>query len=143
MCNPVFISMDTIITYNEVAALVANPPSIAPRPNFTNLCILQRHLQHALQRLSCPQSNIHGWAGLIMACPMYALLATMLFRIPADQGPLPIYYPPTIKILNINGNSVLDAAGQPTYVVPTPIVRAKQDTINACFNRARNTGCCT
>jgi hypothetical protein len=73
-----------------------------------------------------------------MACPMYAFLTTMLFRVPTDPGPLAIYYPPPIKMLDINGNPVLDAAGQPTYVVPTPIGCTKQAKINARFNRAKN-----
>jgi hypothetical protein len=59
--------MDTVITYDEVVALIANPPTLAPRPDFTNLRALRRHLQRALQRLSCPQSNILGWAGLVMS----------------------------------------------------------------------------
>ena len=46
--------MDTLITYDEALALVANPPTLAPRPNFTNLRALRRHLQRALQRLVNP-----------------------------------------------------------------------------------------
>jgi hypothetical protein len=49
--------MDTLITFDEVVALIANPPTLAPRPNFAYLRALQHHLQRALQRLSCPQSN--------------------------------------------------------------------------------------
>ena len=59
--------MDTLITYDEVVALVANPPTLAPRPNFTNLHALPRHLQRALQRLVNPQSYVLGWSGLIMS----------------------------------------------------------------------------
>ncbi len=29
--------MDTLVLYDEVAALLANPPSLSPHPNFTNL----------------------------------------------------------------------------------------------------------
>jgi hypothetical protein len=130
--------MDSLITYDEVAALIANPPSIAPRPNFTNLRNLRHHLQHALKRLSCPQSNIHGWAGLIMARPMYDLLTTMPFRVPIDPGPVAIYYPPPVAILDINGNPVLNANGNPTFVTQPTIGRPEQATIDARFNRARN-----
>ena len=59
--------MDTLITYDEVLALVANPPTLAPRPNFTNLRALRRHLQRALQRLVNPQTNVLGWSGLVMS----------------------------------------------------------------------------
>ena len=107
-------SMDNTILFEEVAALVANPPSLVPRPNFSNLRTLRRHIQRALQRLSCPQSNILGWAGLIMARPMYGLLTTTPFRIPTDPGPVAIYYPPPIEIVDTQGDPVLNAAGLPT-----------------------------
>ena len=99
-----------MITYDEAAALVANPPSIAARPNFTNLRNLQRHIQHALQRLRCPQSNILGWAGLIMSRAMYGLLTMTPFWLPTDPGPKAVYYPPQISIVNAQGYPVLDAA---------------------------------
>jgi hypothetical protein len=119
-------------------ALVTNLPFIVPHPNFMNFQNLWLHIQCTLQRLSCPQSNILGWAGLIMARPMYALLTTSPFRLPTDPGPLAIYYPPPTQIINNHGAPVLDAAGQPTYVVQPTIGRAEQATIDACFSRARN-----
>ncbi len=130
--------MDTIITYDEVAALVANPPSIEPRPNFTNLRNLRHYIQHALQRLSCTQSNILGWAGLIMARPMYSLLGMSPFRLPIDPGPSAIYYPPPVEILDVQGNPVLDAAGLPTYRLQPTIACDAQATITAQLKRAKN-----
>ncbi len=109
--------MDNVISYKEATALVANPPSLAPRPNFTNLRNLQHHIQRALQRLSCPQSNILGWAGLIMARSMYSLLTRTPFRVPTDPGPLAIYYPPPVPIVDAQGDPVLDGEGLPTYHV--------------------------
>ena len=123
--------MDTTISFEEVAALVANPPSLAPRPNFTNLRTLRRHIQRALQRLSCPQSNILGWAGLIMARPMYGLLTTTPFRIPSNPGPVAIYYPPPDAILDAQGAPVLDTVGLQTYRALPTIERAAQSTIGA------------
>jgi hypothetical protein len=79
--------MDTLITYDEALALVANPPTLAPRPNFTNLRALRRHLQRALQRLVNPQTNVLGWSGLVMSRPMYQMLSTSPFRLPNDPGP--------------------------------------------------------
>jgi len=129
--------MDTLITYEEVAALIAHPPSIAPRPNFTNLRNLRRHIQRALQRISCPQSKILGWVGLIMARAMYALLTPTPFWIPGDPGPLAIYYTPT-AIVDSTGAPVLDAAGEPTFRAPPTIDRATQAKIDSRFNRERN-----
>ena len=51
--------MDTLITYDEALALVANPPTLAPHPNFTNLRALRRHLQRALQRLVIGDECVH------------------------------------------------------------------------------------
>jgi hypothetical protein len=130
--------MDSLITHDEVAALIVNQPSIAPCLNFTNLHNLRHHLQRALQCLSCTQINIHGWAGLIMARPMYALLTTTPFRVQIDPGPAAIYCPPPVALLNIDGNPVLDANGNPTFVPQPTIGCPKQAMIDAQFNRARN-----
>jgi hypothetical protein len=130
--------MDTLITYNEVTALIAHPPSIAPHPNFTNLRNLRRHIEGALQCISCPQSDILGWAGLIMARVMYALLTPTPFRISGDPGPLAIYYPMPTGIVDNTGAPVLNAEGEPTFNVPLTIDRATQAAIDSQFNQERN-----
>ena len=132
------VSMDNTISYEEVAALVANPPSLAPRPNFTNLRNLRRHIQRALQRLSCPQNNILGWAGLIMAQSIYSLLTPPPFRLPTDPGPMAVYYPPPVEIVDAKGDPVLILAGNPTYQYPPDIPRATQSSIHAQFKQAKN-----
>ncbi len=130
--------MDYVISYDEIAALVANPPSLAPRPNFTNLRNLRRHIQCARMCVSCPQSNILGWTGLIMSRTMYGLLTTTPFRLPTDPGPLAIYYPPKIPIVDIDGDPILDALGNPTYIAQPAIGRAEQAIIDASFKREKN-----
>ena len=130
--------MDSIISYDEVAALVANPPTIAPCPNFTNLRNLRRYIQHALMRVNCPQSSILGWAGLLMSRAMYGLLMTSPFCIPTNAGPLAIYYPRRIAIVEAQGDPVLDGQGMPTYQSQPAIGWAEQATINTCFKRAKN-----
>jgi hypothetical protein len=52
--------MGAVIDYDEAAGFLKNPPSLELRPNFTNICALQKHIMQALAQLSCPQSNIHG-----------------------------------------------------------------------------------
>jgi hypothetical protein len=42
-------------------------------------------------QLVCPQSQIHGWAGLAMEPNIYALLKAVPFAIPMNPGNTPIY----------------------------------------------------
>jgi len=46
--------MDTIIEYDTVIALLANPPSLDPRPNFFNLCELRTHFARGLRNSHVP-----------------------------------------------------------------------------------------
>ena len=130
--------MDTLITYDEALALVANPLTLAPRPNFTNLRALRRHLQRALQRLVNPQSNVLGWSGLVMSQPMYQMLSTTPFRLPNDPGPQAVYYGARTPIVDDFGDPVLDANGLPTYVPVPALDRATQASIDARFVREQN-----
>ncbi len=130
--------MDTIISHDEVAVQVANPPSIVPHSNFTNLGNMRRHILRALQCLRCPQTNILEWAGLIMSRAMYGLLTTTLFRLPTDPGPKAIYYPLPVSIVDAQEDPVLNAAGLPTFQAQPIIDRAEQATIDAHYKRAKN-----
>jgi hypothetical protein len=76
--------MNFLITHDEAGALVANPITLAPCQNFTNLRALHCHLQRALQRLVNPQNKVLGWSGLVMSRPMYQMLSTSPFRLPSD-----------------------------------------------------------
>ena len=69
---------------------------------------------------------------------MYSLLTTSPFRLPSDPGPIAIYYPPPVEIVNAQGDSVLDLAGNPTYSAPPDIPQAAQSSINAKFKQAKN-----
>ncbi len=96
-------------------------------------------MQRALQRLSCPQSNILGWAGLVMSRPMYSLLTMTPYCLPTNPGDQAVYYGPRVPILDqVMGNPVLDTTGNPTFVPVHPLDRATQATIDATFLRACN-----
>jgi hypothetical protein len=73
-----------------------------------------------------------------MARLMYALLTTMLFRVPIDPGPIAIYNLPSVALLDVKGNPVLDANGNPTFVPQPTIGHPEQAMIDARFIRARN-----
>jgi hypothetical protein len=83
--------MDAVINYDEAAGFLKNPPSLEPRPNFTNIRALQKHIVQVLVQLSCPQSAIHGWSGLAMDPTTYLLLEGAAFTIPPDLGPMAIF----------------------------------------------------
>jgi hypothetical protein len=111
--------MEILISYDQVVELVANPPTLAPCPNLTNLRALHYHLQCALQSLSCPQSNIFGWPGLVMSCPMYLLLSRTAFHLPSNPSPQAIYYGLRTTIVNQAGNPVPNTIRNPMYI-PLP-----------------------
>jgi hypothetical protein len=73
-----------------------------------------------------------------MSRAVYSLLTTSLFCIPTDPGPLAVYYPPRVAIVNAQGNPVLNGKGMPTYQAQPAIGWAEQATIDACFKPAKN-----
>ncbi len=58
----------------------------------------------ALSQLYCPQSAIHGWAGLAMDLAMYQFLKGTAFFLPINPGLTAIYpqwvAPTTVKMIN-------------------------------------------
>jgi hypothetical protein len=123
--------MDTLITIDEVTTLLAGLPSLQNvRPSFENIRVIRRFFEKALQRLPCPQSTLHGWKGLVMARPLYALIVTAPFRRPIDPGPVAVYVNPipAIAVLDADGNRVIDNA---------PLTRPEIATINAEFLRRK------
>jgi hypothetical protein len=62
-----------------------------PQPDFAKLLALQEHMMQALKQLVCPQSQIHGWTGLVMDQGLYALIKPVAFTVPLNPGPTPVY----------------------------------------------------
>jgi hypothetical protein len=83
--------MNRLISYEEVAGFLKNPPSLAPRPDFAKIRALRKHITQALKQLDCPQSLIHGWSGLAMDLQMYTMLELNPFFSPPDRGDVPNY----------------------------------------------------
>ena len=65
--------MDSLITYDEAAEFLKNPPSLSPRLDFTKMRALRKHMVKALKQLLCPQSAVHGWTGMVLSqwCTRY------------------------------------------------------------------------
>jgi hypothetical protein len=82
--------MDTLIMCVDVEGFLKNSPYLAPRPDFTRLRMLCRHMIKALKQLSCPQSAIHGWAGLVMHPIMNPLIKMVPFQIPNNPHDVPM-----------------------------------------------------
>jgi hypothetical protein len=83
--------MDHTITFDEIVGFPKNPPTLLPRPDFIKIRALQKHMVRALKQLTCPQSVIHGWSGLILALMVYALLEPNPFQDPTDPGAGTVY----------------------------------------------------
>jgi hypothetical protein len=114
--------MDMCISYEAVKMLLANPPSIEPRPNFFSLRALRTHFAPALKQIPCPQSGVNGWAGAVMSSQMYALINPTPFHhkiVPKTNTPA---YP--VK---------MDAQGG-----VIPYTHKEKLTIDAKFLRAKN-----
>jgi hypothetical protein len=83
--------MDSLITYKEAMEFKKNPPTMLPRPDFAKLRALRKHMTQALKQLVCPQSQIHGWTGLVMDPGLYALIEPAAFTVPVNPGAMPVY----------------------------------------------------
>ena len=94
--------MNRIISFEEIHGALKNPPSLNPRPDFLKIRALREFIYNVLKHVACPQSLIHGWAGLAMDPQMYALIEPNAFGMPADPGDLPNYggnqFPSTVAI---------------------------------------------
>ncbi len=87
-----------------MAEFLKNPPSVSTRPDFTKVRALRKHIIKALKQLECPQSQVHGWSGLVMDPALYILLKANVFVIPVSPGPTAIYpqlaTPAQMKMIN-------------------------------------------
>ena len=97
-----FVRMNRIISFEEIHGALKNPPSLNPRPDFLKIRALREFMYNVLKHVSCPQSLIHGWAGLAMDPQMYALIEPNAFVMPPDPGDLPNYggvqFPSTVAL---------------------------------------------
>ncbi len=85
--------MDNIISFDEATGFLKNPPQVAQQPDFSKLRALRQFVVKPLSQLECPQSFIHGWAGLALAPHVYALLEVAPFAAPPDPGYTAVYTP--------------------------------------------------
>jgi hypothetical protein len=83
--------MGQLNTIKEMLEFLKKNPSVSPRPDFAKVRALRKHIIKALKQLECPQSQVHGWSGLIMDPALYILLEANAFVISLSPGPTTIY----------------------------------------------------
>jgi hypothetical protein len=83
--------MNATISHDTIVRLLANLPSLDPCPNFFNLRALRTHFTCALKKVPCPQSAVNGWAGAVLAPPMYALINSNTFHWAITMTPIPAH----------------------------------------------------
>ncbi len=79
-------SMNQLITYEEAAGFLKNPPLLAPRPDFTKTWALHKHINQVLKQLDCTQSLIYGWAGSAMDPVKYLPIKLTSLAAPPNLG---------------------------------------------------------
>ncbi len=83
--------MDSLITYEEAVEFLKNPPGMLPWLDFSKLRALWKNMTQALKQLVCPQSQIHGWTGLVMDPGLYTLIEPVPFAVMVNPGATPVY----------------------------------------------------
>ncbi len=114
--------MDIIITYDAVQKLLANPPSLNPRPNFFNIHELSSHFARELKKIPCPQSPVNGWVGAVMSPEMYVFINPNLFHLNiAPTTATPAY------LIKYNPDGAI-----------VPYTREEKSTIDVKFSMVKN-----
>jgi hypothetical protein len=85
-------TIDHLITYEEALGFIKKKTSLAPHQDFAKIWTLQKYYVTGLTQLTCPQSFIHGWAGLVMDSVMCTLLepTTPIIAV-VDPGEYAVY----------------------------------------------------
>ena len=68
--------VNALITYDEALTVIGTLPTMAPRPNATNICAVDRHLDERLSTIPYFQSTTFGYAGMTKKAKLYALDTT-------------------------------------------------------------------
>jgi hypothetical protein len=124
--------MDTVIRYDAVKALVANPPSLGNRPNFFNLHALQSHFAGALKQITCPQSTVNGWAGMVLTPAMYTLIDPKPFNLKLLMLPTSTRVPEFPPIYASDGKTVIPYMHVQTLRITAAFTHQKNYYDTAC-----------
>ncbi len=94
--------MDDFIPYDDIAGMLKNPPTLAPRPNFFRLRAFRRFIVDVMKQIPHPGYPQHGWAGMVLQPAIFALINSVPFRPPPNPGLIATYHqyalPPEIRM---------------------------------------------
>ncbi len=125
-------SMDTVISYETVKALVANPPSLGDCLNFFNLRALQNHFARTLKLITCPRSPVNGWAGFVLTPVMYALIDPKPFNLKLLNLPTTTGVPKFPPIYAADGTTIIPYTREQTLRITAAFTRQKNYYDTAC-----------
>jgi hypothetical protein len=83
--------MDEYISYEVVITMLEGQPSLLPRPNFMRLREWTKHNANILAQIPHPDYPQHGWKGMIVQPPLFALINNKPFLPPTDPGRVAVY----------------------------------------------------
>lgn len=83
--------MDTVISIDDAAGFLINPPNMASRPNFFKVRALRLHIAKGLRQIEHPDRAAHGWSGLATEPALYNLVDSTPWVMPTDPGPIAVY----------------------------------------------------
>lgn len=63
----------SVITFEVAKAIIGTLPSLAPRPNPSNISLLTEHFEQGLQTIPSTQALEYGYLGTVMPEQIYAL----------------------------------------------------------------------
>ena len=80
--------VNALITYDEALTVIGTLQTMAPRPNATNICAVDCHLDERLSTIPSFQSTTFGYAGMAKKADLYAMDTTTPWADFANPGPV-------------------------------------------------------
>ena len=80
--------VNTLITYDEKLTVIGTLPTMAPRPNATNIHAVNGHLYERLSTITSFKSTTFGYAGTTKKAELYALDTNTPWADFANPGPV-------------------------------------------------------
>ena len=124
----------SVITYEEAKEIIGVLPSVAPRPNASNLRVLSEYLEQRVQTIPAPQqSPEYGFLGMVQPAAIYALKTNTPWQHWADPGAHPQAAGTTAEQNNIR--AIYDA-NKAVYETQQNVRRAINDALNNAIPNA-------